>query len=101
MTVTISYASAFEALQIDPDVLRALSRSEHHSPHDILGAHPVIVEGQQGVVVRGFHPDASACELVWGDEIIAMQSAGSGVFVTYLSGQTLPIDYRLRFAFSD
>jgi len=101
MTVIPSFASASEALQIDPEQIRALSRSEHHSPHDILGAHPVIVEGQQGVVVRGFHPDASGCDLIWGDEVIAMQSAGSGVFVTYLSGQTLPIDYRLRFAFPD
>jgi len=101
MTVPTKYASAFEAMQIDPDVIRALSRSEHHSPHDVLGAHPVIVEDQPGVLVRGFHPDATACDVIWGGEVIAMQPAGSGVFVTLLSGQTLPIDYRLRFSFRD
>ena len=101
MTLSNKHQSVSEAIQLDPDVLRVLSRSEHHSPHDVLGVHPVIVDGEPGVVVRGFHPDAQGCDLIRGDEVISMQAQGSGVFVTFLSGQALPFDYRLRFAFSD
>src|SRR5262249_2158764 len=44
-----------------------LLAGEHPSPHDVLGAHTVSVDGVAGVVVRAFHPDAIAAEVVLAD----------------------------------
>ncbi len=101
MTLTISHASVFEAIKVDEAALRALSRSEHHSPHDILGAHPLTVENEAGVVVRAFHPDAETCVLLLDGTTMPMQPQGLGVFAAFVSGARLPLAYRLRFGFAD
>ena len=37
-----------------------LVSGEHHDPHAVLGAHPI----DGGMVIRAFHPDASAVDLL-------------------------------------
>ena len=38
--------------------LDALTRGEHYNPHQILGGHFYLQGGNNGVMVRAFHPDA-------------------------------------------
>jgi 1,4-alpha-glucan branching enzyme len=94
--------SVAEALSGEARDHAAVTHTEHGDPHRLLGAHPVRVEGQRGVVVRAFHPDASAAEcLLQGDGPHAMHALGNGLFAVFLPGEELPIVYRLRFRFAD
>ena len=49
----------FRKWYADPEIAR-LARGEHHDPHAVLGAH----QSEGGTVIRSFHPDASAAELL-------------------------------------
>ena len=82
-----------------PEESSRIARGEHHDPHAVLGAHPAV----GGTVVRAFHPDASAAELVapnGGTE--AMQPIGEGLWAGFVAdlapGQ---FGYRVRFTFAD
>ncbi len=87
-------------LSVEPEALDALRRVEHFNPHSILGAHPVDEALGGGVIVRAFHPDAEACDLVAaGEEARPMQPLGGGVFGVVLREKSLPLKYRLRFTF--
>jgi 1,4-alpha-glucan branching enzyme len=82
----------------DPDLAR-LARGEHHDPHAILGAHPAV----GGTVVRSFHPDASAADLVAPNGgTHPMEPIGHGVWAALVDdlapGQ---FAYRVRFTFPD
>ena len=86
----------------DSSHLSLLRAGEYHSPHSILGVHPITLHERPGLVVRTFHPDAARCELLVGDsEIIEMRAAGGGVFVQFLSQRPLPLRYQVRFVFAD
>jgi 1,4-alpha-glucan branching enzyme len=81
---------------------RRLAAGRHATPHDILGAHIAAVGGVTGTVVRAFHPDAIAVEVV--DDrrrATAAAASGNGVFTAFLAGATPPFPYRLRFRFAD
>ena len=68
----------------------------------MLGAHPWRIGAVQGVVVRAFHPDAAAVELVRDDELpIALEAIEGGLFAGFVAGAGLPFRYRLRFRFAD
>ena len=84
----------------DEDV-RRLCSGEHSHPHDVLGAHPVMVSGKNGVVVRTHHPDATGAELLLADgSTHAMLTVGDGgIFAAFVPGAVLPLAYRLRFHF--
>ncbi len=85
---------------VDRREVEALQRGDHTQPHRILGAHPVHAWGQQGVVVRGFHPDAHAADcIVEESEAESMAPLGRGLFSIFLPGHQLPLRYRLRFYF--
>jgi len=89
----------FELLAADPVATERLVLGDHHDPHSVLGAHP---DGQGGVVVRTFHPDAEGCEIVLpGAESVALIPLSNGVFGIHLPNETLPIQYRVRFRFSN
>ena len=81
---------------MDPDDLvqasdlAAFSRGERHAPHALLGAHPAEIGGQQGVIVRAYHPDAAGCGLVRdGVATESMLPLGDGVFAVFLR---VPLD---------
>ncbi|HEX5831529.1 MAG TPA: 1,4-alpha-glucan branching protein GlgB, partial [Gemmatimonadaceae bacterium] len=78
-----------------------LLAGELPDPHRILGAHPATSGGTTGVVVRAYHPDASAAELLLaGEAAIAMTPGPGGLFAAFLPDRALPLAYRLRFHFA-
>jgi 1,4-alpha-glucan branching enzyme len=90
------------ALVGDPQKLAALRNGDLADPHSLLGAHPARVGGDEGVVIRSYHPEAVGCTLVLrGEQGRPMTSIGGGVFVAFLPGFRMPVEYRLRFHFAD
>src|SRR6185295_14817957 len=85
------------SLAPDPAVAARLAAGRHASPHDVLGAHPDEIGGVRGVVVRGFHPDAVAVDVVVAGAVTAMTALGRGLFAGFVPGAALLIAYRLRF----
>ncbi len=82
------------------DIQRILS-VEHSDPHSVLGAHPVRMNGRDGLIFRFYHPDAVSGEVIIGGEILQLQGAGApGLFWLWLSDKSLPLDYLVRFNFS-
>ena len=82
---------------LDPE---AFARGEVHNPHGWLGAHPANVGGEQGAVVRAYHPDAQGCELLRdGAPPFGLMRFEGGLFANFVPGATPPFPYRLRFFF--
>jgi 1,4-alpha-glucan branching enzyme len=80
------------------DEVARLAGGEHHDPHAILGAHPTA----RGTMIRAFHPDATAVELLLPEiEPMPMEAVGDGLWAVELEGVNPPVEYRLRFAFAD
>ena len=88
---------------ISPQDVEKLVRIEHPDPHSILGGHPFEFQGKKGVVVRAFHPDATAASvLTEGKEPLGMEKCHEGgLFACFLPDQDLPLSYTLDFAFAD
>lgn len=80
------------------DALR-LVRGESATPHDLLGAHALNVDGVDGVVIRAFMPRASAIDVVLDDQHTAMHRESSGIFVVFLPDRSVPLRY--QFAVTD
>ncbi|MFH0794340.1 MAG: 1,4-alpha-glucan branching protein GlgB [bacterium] len=91
--------SAISSQHKMPEGIKRLLAVEHHDPHNILGPHPAERKGQKGVVVRAFHPEASKVELLLPNSKPRAMSeqATSGLFEIFLSGESLPLSYQLRF----
>jgi len=87
----------------DPRDRERLLAGEHVDPHAILGAHPATVNGVAGVVIRVFHPDATAAEIVpaTAPPVPLVPDGDSGLFAVFLPDVTLPLIYRVRFHFAD
>jgi 1,4-alpha-glucan branching enzyme len=74
-----------------------LAAGEHHDPHAVLGVHPLAGR----VVVRAFHPDAAAVELLLtGAAPVPMTEIGDGLWAAGVAAAS-PLAYRLRFRFAD
>lgn len=88
---------------VSPEAIRRLVDVEHADPHSVLGVHPVVMDGQEGVTVRAFHPDAVAAEALIGEAPpISMDRAHEGgIFCCFLPHGTPADIYRLRFTFAD
>jgi 1,4-alpha-glucan branching enzyme len=85
-----------------PGDLDQLIAGDHHEPHRILGAHPLTHGGEQGAVVRAFHPDAVAVECILpGTGAINLDRTAPGLFAGFLAGAKVPLAYRLRFRFAN
>ena len=79
-----------------------ITHCDHYEPHRILGPHPATIDGAAGVVVRAFHPDAQSIELIRGGKTLPMTRVhDGGLFAVFVPGATVPLEYRLRFAFAD
>ncbi|HVJ17975.1 MAG TPA: 1,4-alpha-glucan branching protein GlgB [Polyangiaceae bacterium] len=90
------------ALIGDAEQLESLFKGDHANPHGLLGAHPGHMGGQDGAIVRAFHPDAVGCTLIReGEQQRPMTLLGSGAFAAFLPGIKPPFKYRLRFEFAD
>jgi 1,4-alpha-glucan branching enzyme len=77
------------------DSIARVLRGESRSPHDVLGAHPVSLDGVEGVVIRTRAPQATAAWVVSDDDAMAM-SLQDDLFVLFLPGRSMPISYRIR-----
>ena len=88
--------SVFQVPAADRNLLLA---GEHHEPHRVLGAHPAEIDGRHGVLVRAFHPDATAIWCIPKDaDAIALDRVGpGGLFACLLPDARLPLLYHLRF----
>jgi len=90
---------SFDVLTVDQTATERLVLGEHHDPHSLLGAH---ADGSGGIVVRTFHPDAEECEILLPDgETLAAEPISNGVFAVQLPNREVPIQYRVRFRFSN
>ncbi len=70
-------------------------RGESRRPHDVLGAHPVTVDGVDGVVVRALLPNAAHVAVLVGEHEFPMQRDEHGLFVAFLSDRRVPLTYQL------
>ena len=79
--------------------LARLIAGEHSEPHRILGAHPAVRGGQEGVIFRAQHPEAVAVEVLRPEAPpLALERVGqTALFAGFLPGARLPLAYRLRF----
>ena len=91
--MTVPTASADAALR--------LVRGESAVPHDLLGAHPITVEGVDGVAIRAFQPNAASIAVVLGEQRWPMERDAHGLFALFLSDRTAPVAYRLEVTFGD
>ncbi|MDQ2643189.1 MAG: 1,4-alpha-glucan branching protein GlgB [Myxococcota bacterium] len=85
----------------DPTLVTLLAEDRMHEPHALLGAHAARLGETDGVVVRGYHPDAVEATLIFGNELVSMKPLGHGLFAAFLPAVQAPIAYRLRFHFAD
>jgi 1,4-alpha-glucan branching enzyme len=86
--------SGLPAHPLDLDRARLVSGT-HHDPHSVLGRHP---NGSGGTIVRVFHPDAEAAELILDDSgSHPLTHLGGGLFEGTF-GEVKP-GYRARFTF--
>lgn len=80
---------------LSPDAAQRLLRGESRTPHDILGAHPAVFDGVQGVVIRARHPRAEALSVVVNGSRHAMEREHDELFSIFLPRAPLPLPYRL------
>jgi 1,4-alpha-glucan branching enzyme len=94
-------AGAARTLEVDAVEIAQLVAGDHSEPHRILGAHAGSANGEDGVWVRAFLPDAAraACVLEDGAEIPLEAVGGSGLFGAFLAGRSVPLPYRLKVGF--
>jgi 1,4-alpha-glucan branching enzyme len=85
---------------LDPAAVARLLAGDHDEPHRILGAHAASVDGAAGTVVRCFHPDAVACELVLEDGARPMDGLGGGLFAGFVAKRKPGFAYRVAFRFA-
>ena len=78
------------------DAALRLVRGESARPHDLLGVHPMSVDGQRGLVIRAHQPHALAMAMLTGDERIPMERDQYGLFVVRLPQRDLPFVYQLE-----
>ena len=68
-------------------------------PHAYLGAHP---DGNGGVVIRAFRPEATSVHVITADGRAELASVHpGGLFEGTLAGATLPLDYELEVDYGD
>jgi 1,4-alpha-glucan branching enzyme len=85
--------------------LDRLLAGDHASPHSILGAHPITVDGKSGIVVRALVPNATRVDCVMSDgSVVPLEKVAHGLsdlYAAFIPGATLPLDYRYRIHYPD
>lgn len=87
--------------------LHRLLTATHSDPHSVLGAHQASTREEglltDGLVVRGYHPDAVRMECVVAHDggAIAMEPVADGLFSAFVAGAGFPFRYRLRMHFAN
>src|SRR6476661_4917066 len=86
---------------IDAGERAALLEGRHANPHQVLGAHAVVVGGVSGAAVRVLQPAAADCAVVVHGVATPLRAEGDGLFVGFLPGVSVPFRYHLRFIAED
>jgi len=102
---------------IEEDDLERLVAGDHCEPHRILGIHPVAADSWKGVVIRAWHPEATAAWCVYDGRSFAVEQdliepvaevaipmtrwRESGLFGALVADAGTSLRYRIRFAFAD
>jgi len=85
-----------------PSDIQRILAVEHSDPHSVLGAHPALIRGDHGLIVRAFHPDARKAEIIIDRKRIPMQpSEAAGLFWLFLPGREFPLTHSICFHFED
>jgi 1,4-alpha-glucan branching enzyme len=88
---------------VPADEASAICSGDHAEPHRILGMHPCTMNGETGWVVRTFHPDAVAAEVLLADGrgFPMRRITLAGLYAVFIPGGSNPPRYRLRLRFAD
>ncbi len=88
---------------LDPREVDRLAAGRQSQPHSILGVHPANEQGQAGVRVRAFHPDAVRAEYIVADgkDVLLQCVDPRGLFETFLPVRSLPMASGIRFDFGE
>ena len=82
-----------DAIAGDPGTIRSLLSGDCRDPHSLLGAHPLTIGQEEGLVVRAHHPESTAATLLLPDgppvemELIDPR----GLHAVFLAGATFPL----------
>ena len=96
------HAAQTAGAAVDALALARLLANASSDPHGILGAHPLRLNNQDGVVVRAMHPDATGADVILAEgDAVPMEVVSGGLFGAFLPGRALPLPYRIRFRFVD
>ncbi len=83
---------------ISAEEMAAITGGYHGNPFAVLGAHPYLDD----VIVRAFLPQAASVSALYGNQETALTRIHpEGVFEGIITGQALPLDYRLRITTHD
>ena len=88
-------AAAVRVPPLSPDAAQRLLRGESRTPHDILGAHPAVFDGVQGVTIRARHTRAQSLAVVVNGGRHVMEREHDELFSIFLPRAPLPLPYRL------
>ena len=88
-------AAAVRVPPLSPDAAQRLLRGESRTPHDILGAHPAVFDGVQGVVIRARHSRAETLSVVVNGSRHPMEREHDELFSIFLPRAPLPLPYQL------
>src|SRR5512144_3040114 len=77
------------------DELGRLLAGEHGSPHSILGAHPVTLGGQRGILVRALAANATRVQCLLDDgTVVELEREAEGLsdlYGAFIAKATLPL----------
>ncbi len=90
-------------LGLNSDEAAAIVNADHGEPHRFLGAHAAVRNAKHGVIVRAFHPDAVAAEVLLPNGRLMPTHAAEfpGLYAVFLADESLSLRYRLRFRFAN
>ncbi|MEJ2718924.1 MAG: 1,4-alpha-glucan branching protein GlgB [Deltaproteobacteria bacterium] len=85
------------------DDIDRLALGEHADPHRVLGVHPAELDGEHGLIIRAFHPDAVQADILVNGKRIPMERLPRvrGFFGCFIPGEEVPFRYRVSFGFKD
>jgi 1,4-alpha-glucan branching enzyme len=94
--------AAEETSSADPGAVAAIAGGHHSAPFDILGMHPLAVDGKPAVVIRTFQPQAAAVSVIREDQLYPMNRVHrDGLFEALFRGETDPFRYRFSITLPD
>jgi 1,4-alpha-glucan branching enzyme len=100
-----SAAAVATSTDVTPGDVDRLLAGDHPNPHAILGAHPAIVDGGRGVVVRAMAANAERAECLLDDgrviQLVRQAQGQSDLYAAFIDGAALPLHYRFRFYYAD